>query len=161
MNEDKHPFVEFLEKHAEDRAMLAELRRGLGREPGEVPGMFPYVIPFVHNSYDEANIYLIASLFALHPSSTGKGNMGEHLYTLTQAVGDDDATTRRFVQLLRQSRDSLDVPLRQHISMLKSKDIAVNWNQLLRDLHYWEHPDHFVQKQWAAAYWKSGPNKSK
>lgn len=151
----RHPFVSYLEKHADDRAMLADLRRGLGRDVGEVSGMFPYVVPFVRNYYEEDTLYLIASLFALHPTSAHGGNMGEHLRQYAGVVGDDTATTRRFVQLLRQHRDALDAPLRQHISLLKSKDVAVNWHQLIRDLLGWDYPSRSVQKQWAKAYWQA------
>jgi len=155
----EHPFISFLESHNEDRAMLAELRRGLGQQPGEVSGMFPYVIPFV-NAYNEADIYMIASLFSLHPSATKYGNMGTHLKAYVTEVGDDAATTRRFVQLMRMRRDSLEPRLRQHISLLKSKDISVNWHQLISDLNWWEHDSRNVQKQWASAYWQSNISKS-
>jgi CRISPR system Cascade subunit CasB len=156
-----HPFVTYLEGMSEDRAVLAELRRGLGRAPGEAVGMFPYIVPFIRSAYDEADHYLIASLFALHPVSTQRGNMGDHLYAYTQEVGDDAATTRRFTQLLRQRRDSLDPLLRQHISLLKSRDIAVNWHQLMWDLRWWDEAARRVQKRWASAYWKVQPGKSK
>ncbi|MFZ2878587.1 MAG: type I-E CRISPR-associated protein Cse2/CasB [Phototrophicaceae bacterium] len=158
--ERRHPFVSYLEGLVDDRAALAELRRGLGREPGEAPGMYPYVMPFVRNSYDEDDYYLIAALFGLHPSSGARGNMGEHLYAYAQALGDDAATTRRFTQLLRQRRATLDTPLRQHIAMLKSKDIPVNFHQLMLDLRGWDHDEKYVQKRWASAYWKYEPSKS-
>lgn len=157
----KHPFVEYLEKHDDDRAMLAELRRGLGRAPATVPGMYPYIVPYSHNWREEANLYLIGALFALHPSSTYQGNMGDHLYTYAQALGDDAATTRRFTQLMRQRRESIDAPLRQHIAMLKSKDIAVNWHQLIRDLQWWDDDERRVQKRWASAYWRPSPSTQK
>jgi CRISPR system Cascade subunit CasB len=152
-----HPFITFLQQRTDDRAMLAELRRGLGRKPGEAPGMFPYVVPFVHHRDEEANLYLIASLFALHPASAQTGNLGSRLRRLANTLGDDTATTRRFVQLLNQHREALDTPLRQHISILKAHDIGVNWHQLLYDLGYWSHEDHFVQKRWADAYWRQKP----
>lgn len=151
----QYPLISFLEKHAEDRAMLAELRRGLGKAPGEAPGMYPFVIPFIHDEREEPNIYLVAALFALHPMSARSGNMGDHLRAHAAAAGNDDATARRFVQLLRQRRASLDTPLRQHINLLKSKDVAVNWHQLMHDLGAWSHHSHFVQKNWARTYWKS------
>jgi len=157
----KHPFVTYLQDHAQDRAMLAELRRGLGRSPGEAPGMFPYVVPFVHQRYEENNLYMLASLFALHPASTDEGNMGRHLYQYIGVVGDEAATTRRFVQLLNLRRESLDSPLRQHISILKSKDIPVNWHRLLYDLNYWDHEARFVQKNWASEFWRSSNKQAK
>ncbi len=149
----QHPLINFLEQHADDRAMLAALRRGLGRSPGSTPEMFPYVMPFVRGHSDEEDIYLIASLFALHPTSVSSGNMGDHLRDYIKQVGDAEATNRRFVRLLRLRREMLDTPLRQHISLLKSKEVAVNWNQLLVDVQHWSHDDYFVQKNWAKAFW--------
>jgi CRISPR system Cascade subunit CasB len=149
----QHPLISFLEKHKEDRAMLAELRRGLGKKPGEAPGMFPYVARFVGERNEDV-LYLIASLFALHPMSSQYGNMGNHLRTLATNLGDDNATERRFVQLLQQNGDALDVPLRQHITLLKSKDIPVNWHQLMTDIIRWDNPNRYVQRNWANAYWK-------
>jgi CRISPR system Cascade subunit CasB len=157
--EKKHPLITFLEQHTDDRAMLAELRRGLGRTPGEAASMFPYVMPFIGNRYEEDNLFLVASLFALHPVSSKSGNLGQHLHSYVQVVGDAAATTRRFVQLLNLRRETLDTPLRQHISLLKAQEIPVNWHQLIRDLGYWSHEDRFVQKEWASAYWP--PQKSK
>lgn len=157
-NTRQHGFITYLEEHREDRAMLAELRRGLGREPGEASGMFPYVLPFVHEQWQESSLYLIASLFALHPVSAAGGNMGDHLRTYANEVGDDAATTRRFVQLLNLHRAALDSPLRQHISLLKAKDIPVNWHDLLSALYGWNHPDRYIQKGWASSYWRSADN---
>ena len=162
-NETKqHPFVRYLEERAGDRAMLAALRRGLGAEPGdpETAGMFPYVIPWINEWYEEADIYLIASLFAFHADSAKSGNMGNHLRALAGQLGDDDATERRFVQLLRMRRDTLGPRLRQQISILKSKDIPVNWHQLIADLRHWDHPKRFVQRDWARAFWRVGKSKS-
>ena len=145
-------FISYLESKAEDRAALAALRRGLGQKPGDAPGMFPYVVRFVQD-WNEADIYMIASLFALHPSSTKFGNMGDHLRAVAREIGDDASTERRFAQLLRMRRDTLEPRLRQHISILKSKDIPVHWHQLFRDLRHWGHPKRFVQRHWAGAFW--------
>ncbi len=153
----QHPFISYLQGRAEDRAMLAALRRGLGAEPGdpETVGMFQYVVPWINEWYDEADIYMVASLFALHPSSAASGNMGDHLRRLAGQLGDDNATERRFVQLLRMRRDTLEPRLRQQVSILKSKDIPINWHQLIRDVNYWDHPNRFVQRRWASAYWRA------
>jgi hypothetical protein len=46
-------FISYLESvlKRDDRAILAHLRRGLGKEAGTAIEMFPYVAPFVQNSY--------------------------------------------------------------------------------------------------------------
>src|ERR687886_2267464 len=53
-----------------DRAALAALRRGLGKAVGDAPEMYPYVVPALGDvdERQERPFYLIASLFALHPS---------------------------------------------------------------------------------------------
>ena len=60
-------FIARLESLAkrEDRAALAALRRGLGKPPGTVAEMAPYVEPAFDGAPDEA--YIVASLFGLHP----------------------------------------------------------------------------------------------
>ena len=65
------------------------------------------------------------------------------------------------VQLLRMRRDTLEPRLRQQIRILKSKDIPVNWHQLIRDVGHWDHPEHFVQRNWARSFWGAGQAESK
>ncbi|MCY3780006.1 MAG: type I-E CRISPR-associated protein Cse2/CasB [Chloroflexi bacterium] len=165
----KHPFVSYLMARADDRAMLAALRRGLGAEPGdpETAGMFPYVVPWINEWYEEADIYMIASLFALHPDPAKGGNMGQHILALDPDLRKQKPEDRskhpierRFVQLLRMRRDSLEPRLRQQISILKSKEVRVNWHQLMRDVRYWDHPKRFVQREWARSFWRSNQSKS-
>jgi CRISPR system Cascade subunit CasB len=43
--------------------------------------------------------------------------------------------------------------LRQILSLLKSKDVPINWAQLLSDIRHWERDDRIVQKAWARAFW--------
>ena len=119
----------------------------------------PYVVPFVQR-WNEDDIYMIASLFALHPSSISSGNIGDHLRRLLDDEASAEATERRFVQLLRARRDTLEPRLRQQVSILKSNDIAVNWHQLIADLRNWNHPDRFVQRRWAGAFWRANQSES-
>ncbi len=149
----KHPFITYLLRNAENRAMLAALRRGLGAEPGdpETAGMMPYVVPFV-KGWNERDIYMIGALFALHPASRSTENLGHHVRALDPTL-ENDATERRFVQLLRMRRETLEPRLRQQVSILESKDIPVNWHQLMRDLGNWDHPKRFVQRSWARSFW--------
>ena len=155
-------FVSFLQENAEDRAMLAALRRGLGQEPGQVIGMYPYVErrEFAPNRYEAEFYYMVAALFALHPVSAECGNMGTHLRAYAGATDNYEATERRFVRLLRMRRESMEPHLRQHISMLKSKDIKVNWHELITDLRFWNYDERRVQRRWARAFWGSAQSNS-
>ena len=109
--------------------------------------------------YEMIRFYMIAALFALHPKSTRNGNMGNHMRML--AVGDEGATERRFVWLLRLPLDALEPRLRQQISILKANDVAINWHRLIKDLRYWDHSDRSVQRKWASAFWQSNQSESK
>ncbi|WKZ42605.1 MAG: type I-E CRISPR-associated protein Cse2/CasB [Anaerolineales bacterium] len=159
MNSLEERFVDRLKQLAEgdERGALASLRRGLGQPPGTVAEMYRYVEPFLGGMesgarYKESAFYLVAALFALHPKSTDEGNMGTHL-AKTRTDAGADALERRFTALLAAHPDDLPEYLRQTMSFLKSKDIRVNWNQLLRDLQNWGHEDRFVQKNWARSFW--------
>jgi CRISPR system Cascade subunit CasB len=155
-------FIDRLQKLAEgqERGALASLRRGLGQPPGTVADMYRYVEPFLGEQgsgarFKESAFYLVAALFALHPKSTDEGNMGTHM-AKTRTDSGADALERRFTALLAAHPDDLPEYLRQSISFLKSKDVPVNWNQLLWDLENWEKrddPKYSVQKKWARSFW--------
>jgi CRISPR system Cascade subunit CasB len=147
-----HPFITYLEDLRDDRGALAALRRGLGQPPGTVADMYRYVVPWLPDD-GEAAYYLIAALFACHPDAGGTGNMGRHFARTRDPQGDNTAIERRFTALLSAHPDDLDFYLRQAISFLKSKEVPVNWHQLLSDVLGWDHPERYVQQQWARAFW--------
>ena len=155
---DRHPFVEHLERLRHDRGALAALRRGIGRPPGTVPDMYRYVVPWLPvdlPAWREEVCYLIAALFAYHPATGGSGNMGDHFSRARAAQADDTAIERRFTALLAAHPDDLPSYLRQAVSFLRSKDVAVDWHQLLSDVMAWGHPDYRdrVKRNWARAFW--------
>lgn len=166
-------FAEYLQGFvdAEDRAALAALRRGLGKDVGEVPEMYPFVVPWVTSlpPWEESAFYQVAALFALHPdywpSPEGErfpsNNLGASCRRLTLTdEGKYDAermkrVERRFVALLNCHSDDLDEHLRRIVGLLKSRDIPINYAQLLRDILGWWRADRRVQRNWAQAFWGS------
>jgi len=154
--ESKHPFIVHLESLREDRGALAALRRGLGQPPGSVPAMYAYIVPWLPKEvppWTEAAYYLIAALFAYHPAEGGTGNVGQHFAQVRAREGDDSALERRFMALLAAHPEDLPTYLRQAISFLKSKDVPINWQALFYDVQRWGHPDRYIQKRWARAFW--------
>jgi len=155
--DDVVPFVQYLERLREndDRGALAVLRRGLGKSPGESPGMYRYVVPWVGaeaNPWQEEVYYTIASLFASHPQPGGEGSVGNAFYKLMMDKG-GESTERRFIALLNCHADELKDHLRHVVSLLKSRNIPVHWHRLFRDLSGWRHPHRYVQKSWARDFW--------
>ncbi len=152
-------FITYLESvlRRDDRAILAHLRRGLGKEPGTAMEMFPYIARFVQTKYrSEENAYfLVASLFSLYPTNSWKSderynNLGKSLSPLQT---ESDSIEKRFVALLNSDEEDLPNHLRQIISLLKSNDKPINWLQLLKDIKSWTHEEKFVQRNWAKGFW--------
>lgn len=153
---ETHPFVDYLASLRDDRGALAALRRGLGQPPGTVASMYRYVVPWLPREaypWREAAYYMLAALFASHPADGGVGNMGDRFARTRDPRGDDAAIERRFTALLAAHPDDLAFYLRQAVSYLESKEIPVNWSQLLSDILGWDHPDRYVQQQWARSFW--------
>lgn len=143
---NKRGFIKHLERYRdeENRAVLAALRRG------HKPEMCYYVLDY-QTEQNKDYIYMIASLFALHPQSANSGNMGEHMRRLDPTL-ENAATERRFMHLLKMRRETIERPLRQCISILKSNEIRVNWNQLYWDMYRWNEQDYRVQEQWTKSF---------
>lgn len=165
-------FAAHLERVATDgdRAALAALRRGLGKEPGEAPEMYRYVVPWVRGAAparEERAHYLVAALFAWHCQGEGAsqaaqgagGNLGASLDTLAPYGSDGrESVERRFVGLLNSHVDDVPEHLRHAVGLLRGKGIAVDWAQLLWDVERWGWEGRDVQREWARAYWgRAGP----
>lgn len=148
-------FIDKLIEKANEPSALATLRRGIGYPPGTSPATFPIIAPLLPHACSQAEerrCYMVASLFALHPETIQDGNFGDHM-RLASSSETMAATGRRFTALLSAHLDDLPLYLRQAVSYLKSKNQKINWHQLFRDIRYWDHPDRFVQRQWANSFW--------
>lgn len=151
------PFVSYLERlrGRDDRAALAALRRGVGKPPGTVIEMYPYVVPWLgkeRSKWDEDIHYIVASLFALHSDPGGKGNMG-YVFKRIRANSDSESIEGRFKALLNSHGDELAHHLRHAVSLAKSKGVPIDWHQLYRDVHPWNSEDKWIQKRWAESFW--------
>lgn len=151
-------FLNFLydQLNKKDRGVLATLRRGLSSKPAEDINMYRYVANFIpeyeRRTSKEKVYYLLAALFAYHQITSEKGNFGDHMRAATKD-GSEEATERRFTILLNAHLDDLPDYLRQAVSYLKSKEMPINWFQLFEDLLFWDHPEQFVQRNWANSFW--------
>ena len=163
-NPKSSAFLEYLTKlrDRDDRAALAALRKGVGKPPGTVVEMFRYVVPFTggrSSRWDQNAHFILGSLFALHPQKGGRGNMGE-VFRRIKGKTDSESVEGRFMALLNCHEDLLQNHLRHAVSLARSKEVPVNWDELFKDLRNWKHPDRWVQRKWAESYW-GGPTESK
>lgn len=159
-------FIESLEEllTKNDRRALAALRRGLGKKPGEEMGVWRYIARYTNGlkPYQEDAYYIVATLFGFYSAPSwrsddddkNKTNLGASLKLLQARMGGDGAE-RRFVALLNTHRDEMPEHLRQIVSLLKSKDMPIDWVQLLQAVEYWDFDDeHRRQRNWAKAFWQ-------
>jgi CRISPR system Cascade subunit CasB len=153
-------YLRSLDANPRKRGDLAHLRRGLGRLPGTVTEMYPVVVDALPDNLDdwgEQMHYLVAALFALHPSFKFEGDMGAHFAELgNPKEPPSEALERRFITLLNARPANLYRILPPIINRLKVAGIPIFWEQLLDDLQRWQYPTERqrVRKRWADTFWK-------
>jgi CRISPR type I-E-associated protein CasB/Cse2 len=162
--EYQDPLIKHLLEHREDRALMAQLRRGLAQPFS--PEVSRVVQPFLHENspdYLEQAYFTVAPLFGLHHDEISyEGNMGSHFRQLCPPNEEiPRSVERRFMQLLACDANDLDDLLRQAVTLLKAKDVGVNWQQLLWDVRRWRWDDDRrdqVRKAWSKAFWRAEYN---
>jgi CRISPR system Cascade subunit CasB len=168
--ERRDSFVTYLEelRERDDRGQLAAMRRWLARSAGSQVEATRVVQPqLTMSSYDmrkdirEEATYLIGALFALHHReiSHTPENMGDHFRAMFQEGEPPPPNVeRRFMSLLACDADDFDVALRQAVMLLKSKEVPINWHQLIWDTMTWKGKDEAkrdeVRMRWARRFWR-------
>lgn len=158
----------------DDRARLASLRRGLGQSPGavlEASRVIEHMLDEDDPPWVADTLYVIAPLFALHPVSY-RGDrwtdMGDHFRALFSRDEDPPPNVeRRFLALLSSEPDDLPDALRQAVSLLKQKEVAVNWHRLFDDVQKWLTPSpegeekrQEVRLRWSRHFWRLSGQKT-
>jgi CRISPR system Cascade subunit CasB len=149
-----------------DAGGRARLKRNAGNalnEARNIYDVFFAALPYgVIGQRQQEDFFLVATLFALgthrtdRPVANPPRNLGASLQRERDARGADKAGSldKRFNALLDADREQLPFRLRQIVSLLASRKIPIDWAQLLRDLGWWSHPDRFIQRRWAEAYYR-------
>lgn len=156
LDEKQKKFIVYLmdlakEGH-EDRGALADLRSGLGREPGEMARVHKHVVPFLpEKSYDDRWYYILATMFGLYPKHRSSYSLGRAFQALREK---SDSMEARFVALLNAHPDDLDDHLRHAVSLLKANEQPLDWFRLFEDLLQWDQPEGHVQLRWARDFYK-------
>lgn len=136
-----------------DRGALADLRSGLGKEPGEMNRVHKYVVPYLpDNDYDDQWYYILASLFGLYPVYRQGTTLSAAFRKLRPK---SESIETRFIAVLNAHSEDLDEHLRHAISILKSNDCPFNWFRLFDDLLQWEHHEKYIQLRWARDFYKT------
>lgn len=154
----------------EQRAAIADLRRGLQDFPQLAPHMHQYIAPYTigQHGWQKQTFYLVAALFARYHSGSkepiysdkGYHNMGSYFATVVQQEQEaNDSIERRFNALLTAHPQDLHYHLRQAIAFLHGKTeltIPFNWEKLFWDIWQWNDDEKRpkVQEAWATNFWR-------
>jgi CRISPR system Cascade subunit CasB len=150
-----------------DGADLAALRRGIGRDAGTVPAMWPYYTQLRPDGgltrWLRAE-HLALSLWAVHqqsrptPMHRHDVGLGTALATLRDSGKfSPDAVDRRFAAAATAtSLDEVAVHLRGLITQLRGIDQPVDYTRLARDLAAWADPEQRgrIRRQWGGQYFQ-------
>ncbi len=141
------------------KAMMANLRRGIGHEPGELPQLFGIILSDMPEDFISQNgiatkeewvCYTTLTLYALHQQGYDVGSMPMHVkekYSIGTALrslaltyeGDPNAEPRMLQRLQTLAtafdRRELSYHLRGIIQLLKNKGIPLNYEILAGDLY--------------------------
>lgn len=159
-------------KEARAGAVLATLRAGVGRESGDVSGLWRHYRAIVHDNVaarGEVNTGLTAehaalTLFAVHQQSmslpmhqTGSP-LGAALRALRASAFKDnpEALDRRVnAAAATDNVKDLAIHLRGLIRLLRDQKIPLDYTALVEDVAAWQYPDarRRVRRRWGAQYY--------
>lgn len=141
----------------EIRASLANLRRGVGRKPGELPQLYGEFLEGMPEtmysngnepSYAEWAVYMAVTLYALHQQSKDihENNMNREKISLGEAASklaadkdDRERIWRRFyVVAASEDMQEMSYHLRGMIQLLRDKDITLDYPRLAKDLFLYQ-----------------------
>lgn len=142
-----------------DNGAKADFKRALSGESEHIRKVYPFVLPYVGKTseWEQVHIWIpIACLSVYYEQPLRKldlqRNFGHSCRDLATATHSEGAE-RRFRTLLDLAIADIQSPLTALVRQMKSKDISIDYPQLLADLRQWEHPNQWVQDRWARAFW--------
>lgn len=162
----------YLDDRSSAVAALAQLRRGAGKLPEEVPELWGMAgtdrlyaeRPLSYNEAvkAEAALFLAVTLYALHQQSHPDQRMHRRGVELGEAVrrlmpvGEiDEPIRRRFVRVgAANTRQVLANRLREIVTLLRRESIPLDYALLARQLYQAQHPEGMrqVRQSWGRSF---------
>ena len=157
------------------KAILANLRKGIGHPPGDLPVLWGEIfgdLPVEMFGRDgkptaeEWAIYIALTTFALHqqghdhksqPMHSSENRIGISISKLIQTEDDRPRITRRFNAMATASNiNELSHHLRGIVQLLREKNIPMNYSLLARDLYLYQRPStvHQVRLTWGQDFYR-------
>jgi CRISPR system Cascade subunit CasB len=140
----------------DDNGAKALFKRALSGEERHIRNTYAMVLAYIPEmpQYLQEIWILVAclSFYYEQPLREEQRNFGYSCHGLANATQSEGAD-RRFRALLDTSLEDVRSPLTALIRQIKTKEIRLDYPQLLSDLCQWEHPDQYIQDRWARSFW--------
>jgi CRISPR system Cascade subunit CasB len=162
-----------MSNEGQQKALLANLRRGIGHSPGELPELWGALfdrVPdeFLENQRSEWALYTALTLFALHqqgrdpktePMHREKIGLGQAIAGLVDSQREnEERITRRFNQIAT-SADLVEMSqhLRGTVQLLRGEGIAMDYARLAGDLYLYQNLNFQtdVRLHWGQDYYRT------
>ncbi|MCX6378705.1 MAG: type I-E CRISPR-associated protein Cse2/CasB [Armatimonadetes bacterium] len=145
----------------DDRARLANLRCGLRDRLHDTPPNLERVyfglsgVDLPDNNERMEWYTVVGSLFgSAHDKVAQKRGVSlAHACRTLLEASDSKSLEQRFMAMLSSSDENLPGHLRHAVSLLKAKEIGIDWDILLNDVLNWEDANKSVQKRWGRDYY--------
>lgn len=163
-----------LSQAGSNKKLLAELRRGIGKAPGEVPQLWGYYLESMPEEFygttepsrAEWAVYVALTLFALHqqgkdpetsPMHESGQAFGKAFSRLSTDVSERERVTRRFHLLATaDSVEELFHYLRSAVQMMRGANIRLDYAKLAGDIYCFQFPElrSRVQLRWGQDFYR-------
>lgn len=166
--------TKLLSQSKENTKALAELRRGVGKAPGEIPQLWGYYLESMPEEFygdtepsrAEWAVYAALTLFAVHqqgkdpqtnPMQKDGQSFGNALSWLVHEDNDRERIVRRFNTIATASNvDELFHYMRSVIQLLRGENIGLDYGKLAGDIYCFQFPELIssVQLRWGQDFYR-------
>lgn len=157
------------------KAVLANLRRGIGHKPGELPALWGVFLgglsEDLYGKKEEPNavewaVYSALTLFAMHqqghdpavePMHRKKTGFGAAMARLVHNKDDEDRVRRKFNMAATASdMEEESWHIKSAVQLLRTEGIPLDYAALARDLYRFQYPDsrESVQLEWGRDFYR-------
>ena len=170
-----------MKNEGQQKAQLAELRRGVGKQPGDLPQLWGSLLEGMSEdmmgasgsaSYAEWSVYTAMTLFALHqqghdvhqepmhrtPENDGFSvSIGAAAAQLVHSEDERERVLRRFHQAATASeREEMAYHLRGLVQLLRQEGVALDYALLAKELYLYQYPENQtgVRLRWGEDFYK-------
>ena len=156
------------------KGMLANLRRGIGKEPGELPELWGMIFERMPDEIIDAGaewaVYTALTLYALHQQGKAENvhadgiSFGTAAKELVQNEDDRDRILKRLnLVATAPSPKDLAYHLRGIIQLLKGTEARLDYARLAKELYLFRYPEEAnrIRLSWARDFYRQSNQNEK